>query len=265
MEVHPPEHGIHSWKDFFIHMGTIVLGLLIAVGLEQSVEAFHRSHQRHELRERLQEEVEGNLEAVDLDFQYTDAYQSWLASLMQSADAARASKGKLHPTFQPPPTHYPQHPEVPLFPMIPASSVWNAAKQNTTTSLLPPKEQESYTFLYWDQSQTMGRWETFDQGLSTLYSFLYRFAPPADLRHPDLSHMTDVELAEYRALLAKQFAAARDFRRALLFYGAVSEDVHNGREIASTDTMAKLHREHSEKFPGLEDVSSDLNPAEPAK
>ena len=31
MEVHASEHGIHSWRDFFVHMGTICLGLLIAL------------------------------------------------------------------------------------------------------------------------------------------------------------------------------------------------------------------------------------------
>ena len=39
MEVHPPDHAIHSWRDFIIHIATIVVGLLIAIGLEQSVEA----------------------------------------------------------------------------------------------------------------------------------------------------------------------------------------------------------------------------------
>jgi hypothetical protein len=29
MEVHPPEHGIHSWRDFVVHMGTITLCLLL--------------------------------------------------------------------------------------------------------------------------------------------------------------------------------------------------------------------------------------------
>jgi glutaredoxin-related protein len=34
-------------------MSTIVLGLLIAIGLEQSVETIHRAHERAELRESL--------------------------------------------------------------------------------------------------------------------------------------------------------------------------------------------------------------------
>lgn len=43
LDVHPAHHPANSWKEFFIHIATIVLGLLIAVGLEQTVEYFrHR-------------------------------------------------------------------------------------------------------------------------------------------------------------------------------------------------------------------------------
>jgi hypothetical protein len=49
LDVHPAHHAAHSWRDFFIHIATIVLGLLIAVSLEQTVEYFHHRHQRQEL------------------------------------------------------------------------------------------------------------------------------------------------------------------------------------------------------------------------
>ena len=41
LDVHPAHHAATTWRDFFIHIATIVLGLLIAVGLEQRVEHFH--------------------------------------------------------------------------------------------------------------------------------------------------------------------------------------------------------------------------------
>jgi hypothetical protein len=42
LDVHPPHEAIHTWKAFLIHIVAIVIGLLIAVGLEQTVEFFHR-------------------------------------------------------------------------------------------------------------------------------------------------------------------------------------------------------------------------------
>jgi hypothetical protein len=57
LDVHPPHEAAHTWKDFFIHIATIVVGLLIAVGLEQTVEFFHHRHQVHVARERIREEA----------------------------------------------------------------------------------------------------------------------------------------------------------------------------------------------------------------
>ena len=44
LEVHPPQQTVHSWRDFFIHIATIVVGLLIAIGLEQMVERIHERY-----------------------------------------------------------------------------------------------------------------------------------------------------------------------------------------------------------------------------
>jgi len=37
LDVHPPHASTHTWRDFFLHIATIVIGLLIAIGLEQSI------------------------------------------------------------------------------------------------------------------------------------------------------------------------------------------------------------------------------------
>jgi hypothetical protein len=42
LDVHAPHEVLHAWKGFFIHIATIVVGLFIAVALEQSVEALNR-------------------------------------------------------------------------------------------------------------------------------------------------------------------------------------------------------------------------------
>jgi hypothetical protein len=33
-EIHSPHEGVHTWKDAFIHIGIICVGLLLAIGLE---------------------------------------------------------------------------------------------------------------------------------------------------------------------------------------------------------------------------------------
>lgn len=61
LDVHMPEHGIHGFRDFFLHLFTITIGLLIALGLEASVEALHHRHQREEAETLIRSEIQNNL------------------------------------------------------------------------------------------------------------------------------------------------------------------------------------------------------------
>lgn len=60
LDVHPAPHAASSSKEFFIHIATIVLGLLIAVALEQTVVYFHHRREVAEVREELRGEREAN-------------------------------------------------------------------------------------------------------------------------------------------------------------------------------------------------------------
>ncbi len=64
LDVHPPEHGIHGFRDFSLHLFTITVGLLIAIGLEQSVEAIHHRHQRHEAEATIRQELRENRDTL---------------------------------------------------------------------------------------------------------------------------------------------------------------------------------------------------------
>ena len=60
MDVHAPHHPIEGWKDFVVHLLTITVGLLIAVGIEGCVE-LHREHKlAQEARATMREEIEHN-------------------------------------------------------------------------------------------------------------------------------------------------------------------------------------------------------------
>ena len=60
LDVHPPHHGISGVRDFFIHLLTITVGLLIALGLEAGVEAVQHRHERKEAEATLREELTQN-------------------------------------------------------------------------------------------------------------------------------------------------------------------------------------------------------------
>ncbi len=60
LDVHAPEHGINGVRDFFLHLFTITVGLLIALGLEAGAEALHHRHQREEAEATIRREISEN-------------------------------------------------------------------------------------------------------------------------------------------------------------------------------------------------------------
>jgi hypothetical protein len=67
MEIHAPEKPIHSKKEFLFHMFTVVLGILIALGMEGIVEWAHHRALVREARENIATEIRKNKETVDTD------------------------------------------------------------------------------------------------------------------------------------------------------------------------------------------------------
>ena len=101
LDVHPPHHAASTWRDFFIHIATIVIGLLIAVGLEQTVEAVHHSHQRHQLDEDLRIEAENNQHVIERDLHMLDL-EPWFVQAQLRASATAPDHGKLRFTLAQP-------------------------------------------------------------------------------------------------------------------------------------------------------------------
>jgi hypothetical protein len=64
LDVHAPNEPIHGWRDFFIHLFTITIGLLIALGLEGCVEWQHHRHLVHEAQASLHNEIQHNAKSV---------------------------------------------------------------------------------------------------------------------------------------------------------------------------------------------------------
>ena len=134
LDVHPPHEAAHSWKDFFIHIATIVVGLLIAVALEQSVEAFHAAHERSDLRAALQREngqILHDTHAVDVS---EGPQLLWLKAVeLQIANAAHDGR----PVGVFPPYH-------PLPWDVPDNPIFDAAKSSGRLALLNDRELVAY-------------------------------------------------------------------------------------------------------------------------
>jgi hypothetical protein len=85
-DVHPPHASIHGWRDFSIHLATITIGLLIALGLEACVEWFHHRHVMHQAQMSLLVEIKSNAASVQPKL---EALQKHQLELKQDIDVLK--------------------------------------------------------------------------------------------------------------------------------------------------------------------------------
>ncbi len=229
LDVHPPHHAATTWRDFFIHIATITLGLFIAIGLEQTVEAIHHLHQRHQLEERLREELRGNLRKDEADFGKFAQIRAYILEL-KSAVSARHT-GKPSPP-SPPAASDTRRQQIPFAPSI---AMWEAAKLDATITLLPTREINLYNGVVLQHSLTFVAIDDFQHSAFALETFEERFvdSPGAfDLGYPapppSLDAMSPAELAEYESLLAAYIKAIDRLVVRLHFYDRTARAILDG-------------------------------------
>ena len=199
IDIHPPHHAATTRRDFFIHLSTVVLGILIAIGLEQSVEALHHRHQRHQLEEDLHAEMRMNNEYLSRDFDYLVATRDWAANQAQAIQSAIATHTTSHLVYQPPPRNFDLY-------VLPNDSVWQHASESGTAALLPREEAQSYTLLYRFRSRLFDTYkQLFDARYVVIASGL-RFSSGHNPQ-PDFSRMTPAQLDEFSTALSKEATA----------------------------------------------------------
>jgi hypothetical protein len=200
MEVEGPEHGIHSWRDFFVHMGTVFLGLILALGLEQVVIAVHESHQRAELREAL--DADSHQAIIDAK-RSEAASEQQIAWSLDRADQVRAALA----------TNTPLGPRAVLNPLdydLIGNSAFKAAKASGLLALLPQHEVRAYSEE--DGLMTLAS-QTFDQAnvsRQNLRAFELEFKAGNGMF--DFSKATPEELHRYLDLLMDSALTMNIFR-----------------------------------------------------
>lgn len=242
IDVHAPHGGLHTWKDFWIHLGTITLGLLIAISLEQTVEYFHHLHQRHQLEEDLRAEAKKNLAIMDGDYTYLDLLMANTVANRERVDAMRAGYGKIKLSFLP--FKSPRANGVGF--SSPQASVWTTAKESEQVSLLPREEAKFYNRVYRQYEILMSVIDR-EQDVAFDKFFLDAQAPapaknPWDLIDPDLSHMSAQQLDDESTLLAKHWAALRLSRLRVDFFYSAESAVLNGGVSDESVLSNMLHR-----------------------
>jgi hypothetical protein len=136
LDVHPAHHAASSWRDFFVHIATIVLGLIIAVGLEQTVEYIHHRREAHDARENIQHEIATNLDILQGNQRLLADAQQQLARNLDLLDSS-ASDAQILPQLGTAWSLTRRH-----------DSAWNAAKIDGSLALIPPSEIAHTSYFY---------------------------------------------------------------------------------------------------------------------
>jgi hypothetical protein len=140
MEVHTPDHPVHSWRDFAIHIVIVTIGLFIALTLESFVEYLHHRHIVHEARENIRQEIGGNHRAAQADIKYLqedmDRIKANIDTIHQLRAQPKGFKGSLTYTMQ--------------FTSL-DSAAWNTSRDTGALSFMPYKEVQIYAGLYEEQ------------------------------------------------------------------------------------------------------------------
>ena len=191
LDVHPAHHAATTWRDFFIHIATIVLGLLIAIALEQTVEYFHHRHQVADAREALRIEREININrfaVATAEFRrFAPILQSDLNILVYVHDHPGAKLTQLPARFN-------------WFTItVPFNdSAWKTAQQSGVLQYMPRAEVQRYSQLYDRLTRLAFRLQSERDALFRARGFTVRDADPTHLSPTELAHqldlMTDVVL-----------------------------------------------------------------------
>ena len=78
LDVHAPHEPVYGWREFFIHLATITIGLLIALSLEGCVEWKHHRNLVYEAEAGLHTEIRGNAKEVEGALGDLQKYQALL-------------------------------------------------------------------------------------------------------------------------------------------------------------------------------------------
>jgi hypothetical protein len=143
LDVHPPNEPVHGWRDFFIHLATITIGLLIALSLEGCVEWRHHRQMVHEAQAGLQIEIEANHREVQHALDHVRGEQ-----VLLTQDVAMLKKIIASPRVP--------NQETPMirFNLPSFDDVsWESAKSTGALSYMPYERVHLYSDIYDEQNE----------------------------------------------------------------------------------------------------------------
>ena len=238
LDVHAPHETTHTWKDFFIHIATIVLGLLIALSLEQSIELVHHRAQRRELIQDLRGEAEKRISRKEASMKFFAVNESWYRNCLRAARDAKPAGGYV--TFV-----LPDRPQLKIPPQRPEDAVWASAKASGKVAVLSTEETEAWGRVDFLGSRSEAASEAYQAASTaaraTADHIGSSLAPGASM------HVTPEERDEFTRALGTLIETEQAFRRSATYWESASDAVLHG--AYTLDAMQPYFDHASQTFP----------------
>ena len=175
LDVHVPHKSEHTWTDFFIHIATIAVGLLIAIALEQMVEAVHHRHQRIQLQADLHDEAVNNRGIIARDLRIQDL-EAWFQQALDAVDSATPSQGRIRITLPPAPCIPGSVGTATYRYFAPSEAVWTTARESSLVGLLPVEQARMYARLSHNYDLLADSRKEVYEGCSAISAMQHRLA-----------------------------------------------------------------------------------------
>jgi len=201
LEPHAPHKPVHTVREFLVHMAAIALGLLLALGLEQSVVAVHHAGQRRAFDAAVTKTLQRDLDK-DADYKvWLRDYRNHLAAL-RTAIVARLAGDKAAAA---PSTDR----QTAVLKGLASSASYEPAVADGTGSILTPDQVRKFTSIKVNLFYLERHRDRWADALGDLEAFQERFVdstgnlftgPPR--QGPTLASLSTVDLNEYLARLS---------------------------------------------------------------
>lgn len=166
MEVHPPHGALHSVKEFMVHLLAITIGLLLALGLEASVEWVHHRNLVREAKENISREIHDNRQSLAKELNVLPVEQGQLESVLgkvndlQHGRRAQMSQGMRWASIRL------------------SDSAWRTSASSGATAYMSYAEAKRYSRLYAVQEIYDATMERYLNSRLAMYGFLVRLSLP---------------------------------------------------------------------------------------
>jgi hypothetical protein len=136
MDVHPPHGPIQSVKEFMVHLLAITIGLLIALGLESSVEWLHHRHVAEDARENIRAEYLANRQDIARQVKALPAEEKHLEEILDWMTEVQSGHAGEPPA------------DFMWTSVLLRDAAWNAASQTGAVAFMKYDEVRQYSQLY---------------------------------------------------------------------------------------------------------------------